>query len=65
MGDTNCMRQLASCYESGCGVPQDFRQSSRVARKGNGNHLNTRKDNENGYIINVFWYHHKDEQRGS
>ena len=24
MGDTNCMRQLASFYESGCGVLQDF-----------------------------------------
>ena len=24
MVDTNRMRQLASCYESGCGVPQDF-----------------------------------------
>lgn len=24
LGNANCMRQLASCYESGCGVPQDF-----------------------------------------
>ena len=24
MVDMNRMRQLASCYESGCGVPQDF-----------------------------------------
>ena len=23
-GNANCMRQLASCYESGCGVPQDL-----------------------------------------
>lgn len=23
MGDTNNMRQCASCYESGCGIPQD------------------------------------------
>ena len=23
-GNANCMRQLASCYESGCGVPQGF-----------------------------------------
>ena len=24
LGNANCMRQLASCYESGCGVPQDL-----------------------------------------
>lgn len=24
LGNANCMRQLASCYESGCGVPKDF-----------------------------------------
>ena len=24
LGNANCMRQLASCYESGCGVTQDF-----------------------------------------
>ena len=24
LGNKNCMRQLASCYESGRGVPKDF-----------------------------------------
>ena len=24
LGNANCMRQLASCYESGCGVTQDL-----------------------------------------
>ena len=24
LGNVNCMRQLASCYETGCGVPQDL-----------------------------------------
>ena len=24
LGNANCMRQLASCYESGCGVPQNL-----------------------------------------
>ena len=24
LGNANCMRQLASCYETGCGVPQDL-----------------------------------------
>ena len=24
LGNKNCMRQLASCYESGRGVPQDY-----------------------------------------
>ena len=24
LGNRNCMIQLASCYESGCGIPKDF-----------------------------------------
>ena len=24
LGNANCMRQLASCYESGRGIPRDF-----------------------------------------
>ena len=27
MGDTNNMCQLASCHESGCGVPQNLTQA--------------------------------------
>lgn len=24
LGNVECMRQIASCYETGCGVPQDL-----------------------------------------
>lgn len=35
LGDANCMRQLASCYESGCGVPQDFAMAREWRAKAN------------------------------
>lgn len=36
MCDTNNMRQLASCYESGCGVPQDLYKACELRAKAMG-----------------------------
>ncbi len=36
LGNANCMRQLASCYESGCGVPQDMSKAREWRAKAMG-----------------------------
>lgn len=46
LGNANCMRQLASCYESGCGVPQDFAKAHEWRAKGIENHLRRRKEKQ-------------------
>lgn len=36
LGNANCMRQLASCYESGCGIPKDFTKAREWRAKAPG-----------------------------